>query len=407
LVLDVATGKQDTEGETTSLSLGGGDEARALSVLVSLLGLGLLDNQVIAPVLPHIASTLGTSAGSIGRTVSGYAVAAAIAALVVGPLSDRHGRKRFLVGAGVILTLGSFLVVLADDFATFALARLITGAAAGIVSALVVAAIGDLVPYERRGRAMGWVAVAYFAAPILGVPVAATLADRFGWRVNYVGFAVLGVVIALAIAWWLREAGSTPPVARRRNYGKFFKSVSTAAGACSAFFVTGGLTGFLLYLGAYLEGRFGLSVTQVGLVFLLAGASSLAGALAAGRIADRVGKVRVAVLGSVALAACLIAVPFLSGFPLYGLLGLVGLAAAARVAPLQSLVTELVSQEERGAYVALRNTLSQGGNATAAAVGAALYESSFDYVCWMTAGFSVAAVLLLLWIEEPKSIKGA
>ena len=389
--------------ETTHLFLGGGEEARALSVLVSLLGLGLLDSQILAPVLPEIARSLGTSESAIGRTVSGYAIAAAISALVVGPLSDSHGRKRFLVLAGVILTLGSLLVVLAPTFVTFAIARLVTGAGAGIVSALVVAAIGDLVPYERRGRAMGWVAAAYFAAPILGVPVAAALADRFGWRVNYLVFGVIGSMLVFVVALWFRDATTRPQPVRRRSYARFLQARSTAAGAFAAFFVTGGLTGFLLYLGAYLQGRLHLTLTEVGLVFLIAGVSSLAGALGAGRIADRAGKIRVAVYGSAALAALLLMVPFVSGFALYALLGLVGLVAAARVAPLQSLVTELVSQEERGAYVALRNTFSQGGNATAAAIGGALYESSFAYLCWMTAGFSVAAVLLLLLIEEPKS----
>jgi DHA1 family inner membrane transport protein len=388
---------------TTHLSLGGAEEARALSVLVSLLGLGLIDNQILAPVLPEIARSLGTSESAIGRTVSGYAIAAAISALVVGPLSDTHGRKRFLVVAAVILTFGSLLVVLAPTFVTFAIARLVTGAGAGIISALVVAAIGDLVPYERRGGAMGWVAAAYFVAPILGVPVAAALADQFGWRVNYLVFGIIGSLLAFAVALWFQDQTTRPQPVRRRSYASFLQDRATAAAAFAAFFVTGALTGFLLYLGAYLQGRFHLTLTEVGLVFLISGVAGLAGALGAGRIADRAGKIRVAVYGSAALAILLLMVPFASGFALYALLGLVGLAAVARVAPLQSLVTELVSQEERGAYVALRNTFSQGGNATAAAIGGALYELSFAYLCWMAAGFSIAAVFLLLLIEEPKS----
>ena len=371
-------------------------------MLLSLLGLGVLDSQILAPVLPEIARSFGTSESAIGGTVSGYAIAAAISALVVGPLSDSHGRKPFLVLAGVIVSFGSLLIVLASTFVAFAVARLVIGVGAGIVSALVVAAIGDFVPYERRGRAMGWVAAAYFSAPILGVPIAAVLADRFGWRVNYLAFGIIGSILALAVALWFRDATKRSQTIRRRNYARFLKDRSTAAGAFAAFFVTGGLTGFLLYLGAYLQSRFHLTLTELGLVFLIAGVSSSVGALLAGRIADRMGKIRVAVYGSATLAILLVIIPFVSSFVLYVMLGLVGLAAAARVAPLQSLVTELVNHDERGAYVALRNTFSQGGNATAAAIGGVVYESSFVYLCWMTAGFSVTALLLLLLIEEPK-----
>jgi predicted MFS family arabinose efflux permease len=378
-------------------------EARAVAVLVALLGLGLVDNQVLAPLLPDIARALDTTSGWVGRTASGYAVAAAAAGLVVGPLSDRAGRRRFLVAAAVVLGFAGALVFFTPGFSGFALARVVAGAGAGAVSALAVASIADAVPYQRRGRAMGWVATAYFAAPILGVPVAAWVADASGWRTNYAAFAVLGCVCALAVHAWFEEGPPAPaPEARRKSYLAFLRTRSTALGAVSAFFVTGGLTGFLLFLGAFLREEVGLTLTGVGHVFLLCGVASLAGALGAGRLADRMGKLPVALGGSVALSLFLLLVPRTEGVALYGMLGLVGLAAAARVAPLQSVVTELVPSEERGAYVALRNTLSQLGSATAALVAAALYHRGFEYVCWLTALFSITAFALLLGIEEPR-----
>ena len=192
------------------------------------------------------------------------------------------------------------------------------------------------------------------------------------------------------------------------SYLSFFRDRTTAAGAISAFFVSGGITGFILYLGAFLGERFGLSVTQIGLVFLLSGAASLVGALGAGPLSDRLGKKYLAMMGSLALAILVGWVPFIGGSPvLYVWLGLVGLAAASRVAPLQSLVTELVGPQSRGAYVALRNTLSQLGIAASASVGAFLFaRGGFDWVCFLAAAFSVVAALLLWLVEEPASADG-
>ncbi len=377
-------------------------ETRIVSVLVSLLSLGLVDHQVLAPLLPAIAESLGTSVALVGRSVVAYAFAAAIAALVVGPLSDASGRRRFLIAAGVVFSLGSLLVAAAPSFAVFVGARVVTGAAAGIISALVVAAIADVVPYERRGRAMAWVAAAYFAAPILGVPVAAWITERHEWRTNYVVFAAVGAIVTVAVALWFDEPERHGRAVRNPlAYLRFLKVRSTAAGAFSAFFVTGGMTGFLLFLIVYLQDRFGLSLTIASLVFSIVGVASLVGALSAGWLSDRVGKLRVALAGSAALALFLIVVPETAGALFYLTLGLVGLSMAARVAPLQSLVTELVSTEERGAYVALRNTLSQGGSATAAALASVLYGYGFQYICWMTSAFSIAALVLLLLIDEP------
>jgi len=397
------------DGAQAEVPRAGSGEARVVSVLVSLLGLGLVDNQILSPLLFDIATSLGTHEASVGRTVIGYAVAAALAALIVGPMSDRFGRRRFLIAAAALFSVASALVVTVDTFSAFVAARALTGAAAGVISALTVAAIADAVPYERRGRAMGFVATAYFAAPILGVRVATEIAERLSWQANYAVFAVVALLGMVAVALWFEEArpaSASPDGAASlsrgyRNYLVFFDSRSTAAGAVSAFFVTGGLTGFLLFLGAYLRIHVGLSLTSVGNVFVLSGMFSLVGALGAGWFSDRLGKLRVAIAGNVALALFLVVVPETVGGLLYVTLGLIGFAAAARVAPLQSLVTQLVSQEQRGAYVALRNTLSQAGSATAAAASASLYDHGFQYICWMTAGFTVLALVLLLLIDEP------
>jgi predicted MFS family arabinose efflux permease len=379
------------------------DETRLVLVLFALLALGNVDSQVMAPLLPEIARGLGTTASWVGRAVSGYAVAAAVAALVAGPLSDRLGRRRFLAGASALLGLGSAVSAATTSFTGFAMARVAAGAGAGVISALSIAAIADVVPYERRGRSMGWVATAYTAAPIFGVPIATWAAGAFGWRANFVAFAASGAFLGLAVHAWLREGvRSSVGDSSSPRYLSFFASRGTALGAISAFFITGGVTGFLLFLGAYLQRDIGLTLGQVGMVFLGSGVASLAGAFGAGRLSDRVGKTRVALAGCLALALLLPAVPRVEGPLLYATLGLVGVSVAARLAPLQSIVTELVPPGSRGAYVALRNTVSQSGNAAAAIGAAALYERGFEYVCYMAAAFSLAAFVLLYWVDEPR-----
>ena len=382
-------------------------EKRTVATLVSLLTLGLVDAQILSPILTEIAADLDALPKDIGRTVIGYAICAALAALTAGPVSDRTGRGRFLIGAGCIFALGSLLVVASGSLRVFVVARMVTGAAAGVISALTIAAIADSVPYERRGRAMGWVGMAY-AAPVVAIPIAAKIAEDApeDWRTIYLVFTFGASLVAVAVALWfdepqIRASGSS----RSPGYLRFMKARSTAAGALSAFFVTGGLTGFLLFLGAHLRTEVGLSLSSVGYVFSLSGLAGVFGALAAGRLSDRFGKMRVALAGSTAMVVFLVVVPATAGFVMYAALGMVGLSAATRVAPLQSLVTQLVTSEHRGAFVALRNTLSQCGNATAAALASMLYELGFQYICWLTAGFSAMAVVLILLIEEPEQEK--
>ena len=385
---------------------------KVVASLIGLLTLGLVDNQILAPILPEIASSFGVRAAQVGLTVSGYALAAATAALIIGPLSDRAARRPFLIAAGMSFGLASLAAFFAGSFSLFAGARLLAGASAGVISALVVVSIADRVPYERRGRAMSWVASAYVVAPMLGVPAAALLAEEFEWRALYMLFAAATVVLSLALAVWFVESFTASTSEQGhwvseawQNYSRFLKNKVTAAGALSAFFVSGGITGFTLYLFMYLSSEFGFSISARGMVYLVSGGAALLGALGAGPVSDRIGKRTVALWGSVALAVFVLVVPRLGGgVALYVGLALVGLAAASRMAPLQSLVTELVSREARGAYVALRNALSQLGIAVTAAVGGPLLDSrGFGAVCILAAGFSLVAALLLLLVEEPKA----
>ena len=82
---------------------------------------------------------------------------------------------------------------------------MITGASAGVISALIVAAIADSVPYERRGRAMGWVGMAY-AVPVIAIPVAAKIAEVAGWRTIYLVFTFGASLVAVAVALLFDEA---------------------------------------------------------------------------------------------------------------------------------------------------------------------------------------------------------
>ena len=379
--------------------------------LIGLLMLGLVDNQILSPIIPDVASSLAVSVARVGLTVSGYALAAAAAGLVVAPISDRGARRPFLAVAAVTFTFASLASFFAGTFWVFAGARVVAGAAAGVISALVVASIADRVPYERRGRVMVWVAAAYVAAPILGAAVGSVIVGLWGWRALYLLFAGAAAALAFLVWRFYTDLPSSDKDRDRRlrasqmllNYWGFLRSRNTAAGALSAFFVSGGLTAFMTYLGAYLSGEFGFETRTVFLIFMLSGGAALLGALAAGGLSDRVGKRPVALWGSLALAVFVVLVPELGGgLTLYAGLALTGLAAASRMAPLQALVTGLVSREARGAYVALRNTLSQLGIAVAAAVGATLFTvRGYGAVCVLAASFSVIAAVLLLWVEEP------
>src|SRR5207244_11114408 len=119
-------------------------------ILFGVLFLGVSDTQLVAPLLPLIAQDLGTTPGHAGFIVTTYSLAAAAFALIVGPLSDRVGRKKVLVSGLIIFAGASFLTYHVSTFNALVILRAMTGLAAGTLSTLAPSFAGDYYPYEYR-----------------------------------------------------------------------------------------------------------------------------------------------------------------------------------------------------------------------------------------------------------------
>ncbi len=250
--------------------------------LFLLLFLGLADNQMIAALLPAFVKSLHVSIQEAGLMVVVYSVGAALASFVSGALSDFWGRRRFLQGGMALFAAASGLAWQSASFKGLIAARAVTGLAAGTLSTCTIAFAGDWFAYEVRGRAIGLITSAYFVAPVAGVPAAAFIADRFGWRRTFLAIAAAAVVAAFASLTLPRETPKVHTDAPRwratlGTFRGFFARRDTSAALGIAFMVSGGLVGFITYIGQWLNAGFALSTTTIGLIFAYGGAMAVAG----------------------------------------------------------------------------------------------------------------------------------
>src|SRR5262249_39714751 len=147
-------------------------------VLFGVLFLGVSDTQLVAPLLPLIATDFHITPGSAGMIVTTYSLAAAFFALLIGPISDRIGRKKVLTFGIACFAVASFLTYSIASFSSLLIVRMLTGLSAGTLSTCSLSYAADYYPYAQRGRAMGILSMAYFAAFVVGVPAGAVIAKR-------------------------------------------------------------------------------------------------------------------------------------------------------------------------------------------------------------------------------------
>jgi predicted MFS family arabinose efflux permease len=377
--------------------------------LFLLLFLGLADNQMIAALLPSLVSAFDISLSTAGLLVVVYAAAAGLAAFFSGTLSDHYGRRRFLLVGVALFATASWAAAHSRSFVELLLARALTGLAAGTLSTCSITFAADWFAYSVRGRAIGLISSAYFAAPILGVPIAAQIADHFGWRRAFLFFAILAVAIAfVSLSLPQERLDLVPSGAKLRSTAEAFRSFlarrDTAAALVIAFLVSGGLVGFLTYIGQWLNSSFGLPTRTIGWVFMLGGVVAVGSAPLGGILSDRWSKRGISIASNILLGAAMVFVPFFPwGLGLLAVIGFASLGAAFRQGPLTALMTELVPAAQRGSFIALRNISSQFGIGVAAYAGGLLFQH-YGYVAVTSlcaAMTVVVAILLGTHIVEP------
>jgi predicted MFS family arabinose efflux permease len=246
--------------------------------------------------------------------------------------------------------------------------------------------IGQRVPYERRGRALGLAELAWSLA-LLMMPLCGWLIDAFTWRAPFLMLGVVGVPV-----WWLTRRALPSDAASERATVPLWQDLKAALTSLVGdvrqvwgdrqsrlALTTMALIAFaqvnvVVVYGAWMEDGFGLSVTSLGLVTLVIGAAELAAELAVAFVSDRFGKRRSVFVSVVLLGAAYLVLPHLTGSLAAALVGsaVMTFFFEFTIVGLLPLVSGMNAQA-RGTLMSLSWTAMSASRVIAAPVGVALY----------------------------------
>jgi EmrB/QacA subfamily drug resistance transporter len=186
-----------------SATVAGHQVDRSTVPLLVTLGLGVfagaLDLGVLSPALPALGTTFGVGPRALAWVFTLYLLANVVSIPIMTKLADRNGRRPVYIACVAIFALGSVLAISAGSFAVFLAARAIQAFGAGGIFPVAAAAIGDRVPPERRGAALGLVAATWGLAAVIGPNIGGVVTHLFSWRWIFAANIPLAlIVIALA-----------------------------------------------------------------------------------------------------------------------------------------------------------------------------------------------------------------
>src|SRR6478609_6201740 len=217
-----------------------------IAVLAVLAATGTLATNILLPSLPQMAASLRVSTAEVTASITVFLAVFALGQLVVGPISDRYGRRWPVLAGFAVFIAGSIWCGLATDLPSLLIGRVIQAAGACATSVLSRAIARDLFSGAALGRAMALIMVAMAAAPGFSPLLGGVLAHSFGWRSEFVFVGAFAAVAATAYAMVLGEthhSTRTPldPLAIAKNYFGLIVDRRFVVPAATVSLIMGGL----------------------------------------------------------------------------------------------------------------------------------------------------------------------
>lgn len=259
--------------------------------LVMIAGLSALNMNIFLPSLPDMAIYFSTDYTVMQLAISAYLAGTAVLQLVIGPLSDRLGRRPVLLASLCILLVATLVCIFAPTITIFLVGRLIQTT---VISGLVLsrAIVRDMVPLEEAASMLGYVTMGMTIVPMIGPALGGLLNDLFGWQSTFVFFFALAVCV-LALVW--ADLGETNRF-RSPNFAAQFRAWPQLLGSgrfwgysLTATFSSGVFFAFLGGAPYVASVMFKQSPSEFGLYFFFAAGGYMAGNFISGRYARRTG----------------------------------------------------------------------------------------------------------------------
>lgn len=268
--------------------------ALLVGVLALLTAVPPLATDMYLPGFPAMADELGTSASSIQLTLTTFLIGLAVGQLVIGPVSDKLGRRLpLIVGAAVCLAAGA-ACALAPSVEFLIAARFVQGfaGAAGVVIARAI--IADRTEGGRSAKLFALMMIIGGVAPVIAPLVGGAVVESIGWRgVFWILTGLTALMLVCAVAF-VRE--SLPPAQRRDGglsamvggIGSVVRNRQYVAYTLTFAFAFGVMLAYISASPFVLQNMLGLSAGQYSVAFAVNALGLMMGSAATAKLADRV-----------------------------------------------------------------------------------------------------------------------
>lgn len=372
-----------------------------LGLLAAAGFLSSIGARIVDPLLAVLAHDFQTSVAAVSILIAAFTLPYGCNQLVLGPIGDRFGKLRVLLGAltGYALFMGA--CAFAANLPTLTLLRACAGAASGGLIPTCLAYIGDSVPYEDRQVVLSRFLTGMVLGQSLAGPVGGIFSEFFGWRGAFAALSIGGLVVALALALRLRglpDQRGTGAAFSRQTYAQLLRNRSAVLLLGVTVIEGILLPGAFPFVAPYLVEHFELSYLAVGLILSCFGVGAFGYTYFARPLLERLREPGLVMAGGLLVAGTLLAALQLNSWILFIPVPMaLGLGYFMLHSVMQTRATELLPDARATAVSLFIFMLFLGQGLGALLMGGAIaiwgYHGAFHLDL-------AAIVLLTLWLAN-------
>ena len=375
----------------------------------------IMDFMVMMPLGPQIMHAFAITPAAFATAVSVYSWCAGLSGLLAATYIDRFDRRQLLLVSYALFALSNLACALANSYELLLAARAFAGITGGVLASVILAIVGDVIPIQRRGAAMGIIMTAFSLAAIAGVPAGVLLGAHFSWAAPFFLLVVLSAMVwfgALEIIPNLNEhLGKRQPLSQvLPNLWRLLTNGRHMNAFVLTFTMMTSQMMVIPFISPVLVANHAVAPDHLAWIYMGGGAATFFTARWVGRLTDRFGSKQVfritLIISSlpVLFLTHMPQMPFaliLLFFPVFMVL------VSSRIIPMQALMTTVPDGAHRGAFLSANSAVQALGTGCGAWIGGLMLSSSStgQILGYGTVGWVAVALLVvvLLWVSRVRA----